>query len=255
MWKITSIIPIIACFIVIALDRELHRWKQISVYLLTVAFAVVLLSCVVNANPIYRHSKETGHPIISWIALGMTGNGECYQGMQFVQALNEMDDKTEKVEYSKWYISEHLGEAFSTNHIVGKIQCNFATGTMNCSEFLWIESDGTLLWELMACCGKHYWKTSQFCFIYIISVYTVILIGRIVCLVKIVRGRGIPTIKLIADISLFGIIVFLMLWEAKGRQMYNQFPMIIIDTFISIEIIVSSICCDFLKRRKNEERP
>ena len=238
LWKVTALIPLVAGLIVMLLKKEYKELKDLFMYAVFAVLFIATLNICLNLNPLYRQSKETGNPVISWIALGSSGNGGYYQGMDFIISINEMDSKEEKTEASLDYLKAHKSELFSVEHFTNKIACNFATGTMNCNEFLWNDSDGTILWNLMASWGKYYWRTSQLCFIYLFICYMVILIGALSCLADVVRGRDVPYMKLLSDISLFGIILFLMIWEAKGRQMYNQFPMLIVNLFISVDIIL-----------------
>lgn len=241
MWKVTALIPLVAGFIVMLLKKDFKKAKGLISYAVFTILFIAALNICLNQDPLYRQSKETGNPVISWIALGSSGNGGYYQGMDFILEINEMDSKAEKTEASLDYLKAHKSELFSAEHFRDKIACNFATGTMNCSEFLWNDSDGTLLWELMASWGKYYWRTSQICFIYMFICYMVIMLGILFSLTDLIRGRYIPYAKLVSDISLFGIILFLMIWEAKGRQMYNQFPMLIVNLFISADMIVSRL--------------
>ena len=57
---------------------------------------------------------------------------------------NNLTSKQEKTEASLDYLKAHKSELFSVEHFTNKIVCNFATGTMNCNEFLWNDSDGTI---------------------------------------------------------------------------------------------------------------
>lgn len=47
----------------------------------------------------------------------------------------------------------------------------------------------------------------------------------------------IPAAKAIADPSLMGIIIFLMIWEANNRQLYNQVPVILPGAIMNVRII------------------
>lgn len=47
--------------------------------------------------------------------------------------------------------------------------------------------------------------------------------------------------KVIADMTLLGIMIFLMIWEANNRQMYNQMPVIIVGSVMNIRLMISCI--------------
>lgn len=53
------------------------------------------------------------------------------------------------------------------------------------------------------------------------------------------KKREIHGVKAVADLSLLGIILFLMVWEANNRQLYNQLPVIILGAVLNIRLLVS----------------
>ena len=247
MWKVTTLIPLIAgliCFLLKGVERFVadrrKLWRNMVIYALALLLSIGIMNIWSYSYPIYSESKECGHPAISWIALGMKGDGSYYSGMDYANRLLGMSSKTEKAEYTRIYIAEHLSEAFSIRHLYEKARYNFASGTLNCAQFLWVDNDGTFLWNLMAWWGKYYWYTSQWCFVYLFTSYTIVFFGGLKCFIVLIKGKDIPAMKIIADLSLFGIMFFLMIWEANCRQMYNQIPMIIINVFVSIEVLISS---------------
>lgn len=108
-------------------------------------------------------------------------------------------------------------------------------------------SDGTLLWEMFSPWGKYYWRTCQYCFCYLVSMYVLLLIGMILSLRNIIRDQEPPVMLMICQLGFIGIVVFLMFWEASGRQMYNQMPGILLGSVLSIEYFWKNLS---LKPRK-----
>ena len=103
----------------------------------------------------------------------------------------------------------------------------------------WALKEHNLVWELFSPWGKHYWRTSQLCFCFIFSIYTVYLLGAATTLRRLIKKREIHGVKAVADLSLLGIILFLMVWEANNRQLYNQLPVIILGAVLNIRLLVS----------------
>lgn len=69
-------------------------------------------------------------------------------------------------------------------------------------------SDGTLLWEMFSPWGKYYWRTCQYCFCYLVSMYVLLLIGMILSLRNIIRDQEPPVMLMICQLGFVGIVVF-----------------------------------------------
>jgi hypothetical protein len=89
----------------------------------------------------------------------------------------------------------------------------------------------------------------------LLSAYTILeatdecenLIGMILSLRNIIRDQEPPVMLMICQLGFIGIVVFLMFWEASGRQMYNQMPGILLGSVLSIEYFWKNLS---LKPRK-----
>lgn len=236
IWKVTVIIPLIACAVILL-------WQRVSVdrpvALLFGIFAIVLgagLHIWTDTYEVTREAAETANPVVSWVALGMKEDGSWTNNTEFVEHMYEFSTKEEKQQYSMEYIRENRAEFWNPDHLCKKASYNFGNGNMGASAFLNAEqSDGTLLWELFSPWGKYYWRTCQYCFCYLVSMYALLLIGMILCLRNISRGRELPVMLMICQLGFFGIVVFLMFWEASGRQLYNQMPGILLGSVLSID--------------------
>ncbi|SCX04888.1 hypothetical protein SAMN02910339_00750 [Lachnospiraceae bacterium YSD2013] len=241
MWKITSIIPLFATAITVLIMRIRIERKKVAFGIFSVAIFVVLINVWSSSYSIYNESKKSANPLISWIAIGMVGDGSWLSNREFANTLNSIDSKALKEEFAKEYIKNNISEGLSATHISAKIRNNFAGGTFSSKDYLSETSDGTFLWELMAPWGKYYWRTSQYCFIYVFLIYTFMFIGSIVAVVDLARGYDIPFVKVITDISFFGIVLFLMIWESNNRQMYNQLPVLVVNLFANTEYLLGKV--------------
>ena len=247
-WKITVIIPLIACAVILL-------WQRVSVdrrvTLLFGGFVVILgvaLQLWANSYEITKEASETANPVISWVALGMKEDGSWTNNTEFVDHMYEFSTRQEKQQYSMEYIRENRSEFWNPVHLRKKASYNFANGNLGASAFLNVEySDGTLLWEMFSPWGKYYWRTCQYCFCYLVSMYVLLLIGMILSLRNIIRDQEPPVMLMICQLGFIGIVVFLMFWEASGRQMYNQMPGILLGSVLSIEYFWKNLS---LKPRK-----
>ena len=154
-WKITVIIPLIACAVILL-------WQRVSVdrrvTLLFGGFVVILgvaLQLWANSYEITKEASETANPVISWVALGMKEDGSWTNNREFVDHMYEFSTRQEKQQYSMEYIRENRSEFWNPVHLRKKASYNFANGNLGASAFLNVEySDGTLLWEMFSPWGK-----------------------------------------------------------------------------------------------------
>lgn len=235
VWKITAIIPLIACAVI-------FLWQKVSVdrrIVLLFGISAVVLGTVVhiwaNTYEITKKAAVTANPAVSWVALGMKEDGSWTNNTEFVDRMYEFSTRQEKQQYSMEYIRENRSEFLNPDHLRKKAGYNFGNGNMGASAFLNVEqNDGTLLWEMFSPWGKYYWRTCQYCFCYLVSMYVLLLIGMILSLRNIIRDQEPPVMLMICQLGFIGIVVFLMFWEASGRQLYNQMPGILLGSVLSI---------------------
>lgn len=65
--------------------------------------------------------------------------------------------------------------------------------------------------------------------------------GVLLTIIRLFQKKAVPIMKVIADMTLLGIMIFLMIWEANNRQMYNQMPVIIVGSVMNIRLMISCI--------------
>lgn len=94
------------------------------------------------------------------------------------------------------------------------------------------------IWELFSPWGKYYWRTSQLCFCYLFSIYVCYLLGAVKTFYRILKKKAVPAVKAVADLALLGNMIFLMIWEANNRQLYNQIPVILLGGALNILYVV-----------------
>ena len=218
-------------------------WQKVSVdrrIVLLFGISAVILGTVVhiwaNTYEITKKAAVTANPAVSWVALGMKEDGSWTNNTEFVDRMYEFSTRQEKQQYSMEYIRENRSEFLNPEHLRKKASYNFGNGNMGASAFLNVEqNDGTLLWEMFSPWGKYYWRTCQYCFCYLVSMYVLLLIGIILSLRNIIRDQEPPVMLMTCQLGFIGIVVFLMFWEASGRQLYNQMPGILLGSVLSID--------------------
>ncbi len=249
-WKITCIIPLIALACVELADSLLKglaaiKGRNVFIanrnFLIFAACAVILqtiLFIAVSQTEIYKLSKRDANPVTTWIAMGMMNDGSYSENVAFSDTVNTgFDTKEQKAEFVKQTMKEHIGEAFSFGHISAKIRRNFASGTFSASDYTVADGHGSLFYNLLDPGGAHYWRACQYCFIYIFAIYLVMLYTGILILIGLIGKKEtdvfqiVPKSKLLADVAFFGLFLFLLIWEANNRQLYNALPVLILALF------------------------
>lgn len=239
--KATVLIPAIAGFIIFCFISPSVRWWKIGgLFLICVLTAYVATDLWAQKYEIYNEAKESSMPIVNWIALGMKGDGSYADNMaEYAWHAAELPTKQEKKEYALDYIWQNRSQFWNLSHLVQKLRCNFASGSLGSKDYAYYPlKEHNPIWELFSPWGKYYRRTSQLCFCYLFSIYTCYLCGGVLTFCNLLKKRGIPAIKAVADLALLGDMIFLMLWESNTRQLYNQAPVIILGGVLNILYIV-----------------
>lgn len=178
--------------------------------------------------PEYKDSKNTEEPVISYVALGLGGNGSFAENSEFAYEERYLSTKEEKAEFSKNYIKDNIGNFYDPQHLSRKMNYNFSSGFLGASDFVsYPETENNLFFDLFNAWGKYYWRTSQYCFLYINLLYVILLTGSVYGIFLCIRKKRIPFGILLGNTTFLGIFLFLMLWEANNRQLYNQMPILL----------------------------
>lgn len=240
--KVTIAIPLIAGFIVFVYCGQLKKgW--ILVCFLTVSLGTYGMTTLWAENyEIWEEAQETCEPVIDWIALGMKGDGSYGSNLEYIYYVSNLPSKAEKAKYTRAYIWENRREFWNVSHLIQKLRCNFASGNFGTKDYTYYTvRENNVIWELFSPWGKYYWRTSQICFCYIFAVYATYLAGAVCTLSDLIKKREISAVKMIADLALLGNIVFLMIWEANNRQLYNQIPIILVGGVWNARRVTASV--------------
>lgn len=239
--KVTVWIPVIAGFIVFCFRNPSGRqWKMFGLFLGCSMTVYAGTNLWAGKHEIWNEAKETAKPIEHFIALGLKGNGSYADNQEYNAYSDALPTKREKAEYARRYIKENYSEFWNPSHLTGKVRHNFASGSLGTKDYASVAlKENNPIWEMFSPWGKHYWRTSQICFCYLFAMYACYLAGGIATFRSLSKQKAIPAVKAIADLALTGNILFLMIWEANNRQLYNQTPVILLGAVLNIRYIFS----------------
>ena len=235
-WKITALIPVNAGILVLLWKKALRNWKPAVLFVTTFLLCMLGLNLWVNSYEVAKEAKNTANPVLSWVALGMNDDGSFSNNLAYADVLNALPTAEEKKIYTREYMRENKSSLWDKSHWKKKLARNFADGNMGVRDFLYIEyDDETLLWNCFSPWGKYWWRASEYCFCYLGAMYALLALGAAGCLRQVIHGEEPPSMLMICQLAFFGIFVFLMIWEANNRQLYNQMPGILLGGILSID--------------------
>ena len=234
--KITLLIPLIALFLALLLTKRLKASLSsmlcFAASLLTGYLLIEYWACTYSA---YLASKEVSDPIISWIAIGLLGNGSYADNVDFVWNVHSFASKAEKTTYIKEIISENKSNFYSFAHITDKIRTTYADGSFGAGVFsMHYDTKPNLIWNAFSPYGKYFWRTSQLCFCYIFGIYIILLIGQIRTFFHMLHNKMPSLMLFFSDLTLLGVFLFMGLWEANNRQLYNQIPIVLLGLVLHL---------------------
>ena len=242
IWKITALIFPIAAGITFLLFKAKELKQYVKKGLLSYLIFAIIFTLGANASfqtvPICRKAKQYANPTSAWVALGLKGNGSYEQNVEFSDAVNALPDREAKSEYVNSYLKENYKEAFSIQHLISKAENNFAGGTFTCSDFTANPTGHSLLWEMMDPGGRYFYGCAGYAFSYMGMIYVMLFIGGVLSVKRLSEKKELSFYKVAADISFFGLFLFLMVWESNNRQLYNQLPVMILAIFGSAELLI-----------------
>ncbi len=236
MIKITCIIPFIAGIICLIVLGDKNKIRDKSYYLSGIIWLLLMILTIVGCQrwksgyTVYEMSKNHEDPVIAWIGLGLVGNGSYADNEGYVDGLHQLSTKELKEEYAKDYISQHISEVMNLNHYIDKVRCNYATGYYGADDYIYVPEVGYenhILYKICHPFGTYYWRCSQLTFSYAMSIYIIYLLGSIKVIIDIIKGRKISGCMLLCDVAFVGYFMFLIIWEANNRQLYNSVPLML----------------------------
>lgn len=240
--KVTIAIPLIAGFIVFCYKKLFSKFWIPLLFLLISAGTYEMTTLWAGHYEIWETAKKTEEPVIAWIALGLKADGSWSGNQEYYLNDINLSSKEEKIEYAKKYIWENRREFVNVSHLVQKARHNFASGSFGTKDYTqYTMGESNIIWEAFSPWGKYYWRTSQLCFCYAFAIYAVYLAGGILTVTDLIQKRKISSIKMTADLTLLGYIVFLMIWEANNRQLYNHLPMLLLGAVMNARRIAAWI--------------
>lgn len=227
--KATSAIALIAMVlaVLIVIRRKITRLLKLTVCTAAGGLAaIILVQLIWIQSPCYEMEYTYGAPLEYWIALGSVANGGYGENAQFALECINVPGKDAKRQLAWEYIASHREELWSVTRLLSKMRNNYASGNMGLSEF--INSSDSAAYEFLNDYGKYGGYMTMLTTGYF---YALLLYGIMGSLLIIREESGLGSDKdlrllseVLTGLAVLGIFLFLMIWEANNRQLYNHIP-------------------------------
>ncbi len=227
--KFTVLIAVIAAGICLLLNKQL---KKLLILLLCVA---IVVGGVYAAFDHYMYSthldrekaEKMNLPYLHWVMMGLNGGGGFNnEDLFFSLSLNDPATKNQiELQRIGQRLSE-LGVVGTLELMLSKATVAFYDGTFALSDFLDDNPQNeTALHDYLLYDGEHYAGYRLLCTGIFMAVLLLMLFGAFSCLFS-HANRASPV--MVAYLSVFGIMLFLTMWEVQSRYINNMLPLIFV---------------------------
>lgn len=226
--KLTTAISLIAVLLYLLIfEKGKTAWKQGVTLLVPVLAIFAASSLYIGTLPCNEYNDTWGVPrATTHLGIGLMGNGGWETESEFFTGVTAIYGMKEKEAFARDYILGHLGQFVNPEHVIAKLRYNFSNGTMNVSDFFWTADNHGFVYHCISYQGVYRatfakWITAYW--------YLLLLLMMAAC-----AGQGllhgekeISAYSFVPIMTMFGSMLFVMIFEANSRQMYNQLPWLV----------------------------
>lgn len=243
--KVTATIPLVAyiiCKLVLflqnshAINKKTLKMKENMLFVL--GFMVVLggLSLYNGEYPASSMEHKMQMPIDYWLTIGMNGDGSYATNEQFALELMNAENVEVRKAMCREKMQEYLPNIFDAEHLTLKISKVFGSGDISATSIMYPYEEN-LLTESFSEYGDYYWKYTCLSTSFFFATLIWMACGA---LMQLVKHRDEPFIFWVY-ISIFGLFIFLMIWEAQNKQLYNNLPWLTLAAAYGMERLLEYV--------------
>lgn len=232
--KMTVIINLVA-FIIYFILSEKIKIKKILIILVAALVPIFALKLYINMKFDSKELNRYSYPLTHWVMMGLEDWGGYSQ--KAVDYTDSFKTKELKTKNNIKQIKKHINE-YSKNHKLLDFYINKAVYTWGDGQYYVAQqlergqkynySIKNYVLESASGNNKYFKSISQ---IQHIVVLMFILCGL---LFRKYLSPQLKKIQLFSNISIFGIFLFLMIWEARSRYIFHFLPIILLASYIGM---------------------
>lgn len=237
----------IALFAVILYLMLYENWKVLCKHAVCLLAPVLIIGVICSSYkktlPTMEHQDTWAYPIIEYfIGLGLEEDGSFRLDSEFFNTLGGILGMEEKKAYARAFIMENIDQLWNPEHVVAKLRHNFATGKMKADDFMQDCDNHGFLYHCISYHGEYRrtYRTYVAAYWYMLLEFIVVA-----CVLRSIRsnnkGEKEDPAIVVPIVSVFGIMLYVMLFEANSRQLYNHVPMFFSAASIGIWTLQSKL--------------
>lgn len=240
--KMTVLISFIAVFCSSTVYGKLKsKWKHFLLVGIVIIAILLITREIANNQPCQELKDSHGLPATYWIGIGILGNGGYADNQEYSIHLNTIWGIREKADFSQRYIKSHLSNFADLEHIYAKARHNFASGNLGSSDFMRMTEHRNFFYECISTDGKYFWR---FCMINASLFYAMLLFimaGILSEWKNLRKGMKADELFSVTVFTVIGIGIYLMLFEANNRQLYNHYSWYVIGAVSGMDALLKNL--------------
>ena len=254
--KVTSIISMIAVILYLVLyDHWKVLFKNVVSLLCPVLIIATICTNYMNTLPTMEHQDTWAYPAVEYFfGLGLEADGSFRQDSEFFNKLGSIWGMEEKKAYAREFIKENIDQFWNAEHMISKVRHNFASGKIKADDFMQDCDNHGFLYNCISFEGayRRTYRTYVTAYWYMLLELIVIACVLRLCSKKNQLRKEDPAV-FVPIVSVCGIMMFMMLFEANNRQIFNHVPMIFCAANIGIWSIQNKVELLVLKWKSNRQ--
>ncbi len=233
--KMTVLISFIAVLCALIIEKKLlQKCKEIVSAAVGIVCVLLCVNIAVEQLPSAKMQDSHGLPTLSyWIGIGIQGNGGYTDNQEYSITLNTIYGMDAKEEYSRQYIKENLHQFWNASHLVGKVRHNFASGNFGASDYMRNTERDNFVFQSMSTEGRYFWRFSMIMASYFYAMLILLAVNIAGYIKKIINGTC-TEMETTVILTIIGLMIYLMIFEANNRQLYNHLSWFVLGAALGI---------------------
>ena len=232
--KVTAATVLVALVIACVLFRKLWAVKGRLLLVLACCLAVNgSFSLFCKTLPYQEDLDILKAPVEYWFAIGLVGSGTFADSEEFAMKCLTADNLEIRTEMAREQIAKEIHNLWNPEHIIAKARTNFGCGDMGAAGYLLFPKEENLLWNWFSMEGQYYWKYACLSTAFFFALLFFLGVGG---LLQFFKKENEPA-SFVAALAFWGLCLFLMLWEAQDKQLYNHSGVMIFALIATLDLL------------------
>ena len=228
--KITAATAFVALLILHILSGKKGFTKEYLFFALIFVMTLKGFSLLAEQYPSRENEDWLKMPVEYWIAMGLEGNGTYADNTYLVEGCFYSPNAAERKSFCRDLIRERYKNLFDRDHVIRKTSVIFGSGDISPTSLIYPVEEN-FLWHLFYWEGDYYWKYTCTSTSFFYAVLLLILAGSVM---QTIRYQP-DDLMFLVYLTIFGLFVFLMMWEAQNKQLYNHIPWLTLAAVYGID--------------------